>query len=119
MLKEIILVDDFSGYADLKEPLEVEIGKLNGPIVILRNKKREGLIRSRVYGSRMAKGNVLIFLDSHIEVNVGWAEPLLSRIKANRTTLAMPVSYNQKGSSKHIYSVRLPMVFFFFATPDN
>lgn len=91
MLKEIILVDDFSEYADLKNPLEVQIEKLKGPIVMLRNKKREGLIRSRVYGSRMATGDVLIFLDSHIEVNVGWVEPLLSRIKANRTALVMPI----------------------------
>lgn len=91
MLKEIILVDDFSDYDDLKEPLELEIQKLKGPIVLLRNEKREGLIRSRVYGSRRATGNVLIFLDSHIEVNVGWAQPLLSRIKANRTALVMPI----------------------------
>lgn len=30
-------------------------------------------------------------MDSHIEVNVGWCEPLLARIKENNTFVAMPI----------------------------
>uniref|UniRef100_A0A1I7XN58 Polypeptide N-acetylgalactosaminyltransferase n=1 Tax=Heterorhabditis bacteriophora TaxID=37862 RepID=A0A1I7XN58_HETBA len=53
LLKEIILVDDFSN---------------------------DGLIRSRVKGASLATAPILTFLDSHVECNVGWLEPLLTRI---------------------------------------
>lgn len=92
LLSEIILVDDFSDLEDLKAKLETEVKSLNSnKIHITRNEKREGLIRSRVYGARQAKGDVLLFLDSHVEANVGYAEPLLNRIKDDRRVLAIPV----------------------------
>ena len=34
---------------------------------------------------------VLIFLDSHCEVNTRWLEPLLTRIKADRHDVAIPI----------------------------
>lgn len=92
LLTEIILVDDFSDIDDLKLKLENELKTLNSEkIRIIRNAKREGLIRSRVFGARQSKGDVLLFLDSHIETNVGYAEPLLNRIKDNRRVLTIPV----------------------------
>ncbi|XP_001868085.2 polypeptide N-acetylgalactosaminyltransferase 35A [Culex quinquefasciatus] len=92
LLHEIILVDDCSDFDDLGDDLEVGLKKFNNSkIRLIRNRDREGLMRSRVYGARNATGDVLVFLDSHIEVNVDWIEPLLQRIKVNRTILAMPV----------------------------
>ncbi|XP_058128947.1 polypeptide N-acetylgalactosaminyltransferase 35A [Anopheles ziemanni] len=92
LLKELILVDDYSDIDGLDSNLEQALLALNSDKVrLLRNKDREGLMRSRVYGARNATGDVLIFLDSHIEVNVDWIEPLLARVKHDRTILAMPV----------------------------
>jgi len=34
---------------------------------------------------------VLVFLDSHCEVNSGWLEPLLSHVKTDRHNVAIPI----------------------------
>lgn len=92
LLKEVILVDDYSDLEDLKAPLENEVKALpTDKVKILRNTQREGLIRSRVFGARNSSGDVLLFLDSHVEVNVDYAEPLLGRIRNDRKVLVMPV----------------------------
>ncbi|MEQ2214432.1 Polypeptide N-acetylgalactosaminyltransferase 10, partial [Xenoophorus captivus] len=58
---------------------------------ILRTKKREGLIRTRLLGANAAKGEVITFLDSHCEANVNWLPPLLDRIAQNRKTIVCPM----------------------------
>ena len=75
---------------DLKSKL-VDWTSSNPKIKILRHEKREGLIRARMTGANQAKGDVLVFLDSHCECNVGWMEPMLERIYLNRTTVVCPV----------------------------
>lgn len=93
ILKEIILVDDSSDLEDLKTDLKIKLDELESSekIKIIRNENREGLIRSRVYGARKATGDVLIFLDSHIEVNEQWIQPLLNLIKNNKSSVAVPI----------------------------
>ncbi|TKS83316.1 Polypeptide N-acetylgalactosaminyltransferase 10 [Collichthys lucidus] len=58
---------------------------------ILRTKKREGLIRTRLLGAAAAKGEVITFLDSHCEANANWLPPLLDRIAQNRKTIVCPM----------------------------
>lgn len=60
----------------LKQPLEEYMVRLP-KVRILRTKKREGLIRTRLLGATAAKGEVITFLDSHCEANVNWLPPLL------------------------------------------
>lgn len=95
LLKEILLIDDYSSHEELTAGggLQSRLEQLNstGRVHLYRNEKREGLIRSRVFGARRATGQVLVFLDSHVEVNEQWAEPLLTAIHHQSTVLAMPV----------------------------
>ncbi|XP_066277824.1 polypeptide N-acetylgalactosaminyltransferase 1-like [Branchiostoma lanceolatum] len=94
LIGEIILVDDCSDKPDLMFPLEAHIStnsKLRSKVKVLRNPKREGLIRSRLKGVQQAQGPAVVFLDSHIECTPGWLEPLLARIRKNNSTVACPV----------------------------
>ena len=56
--------------------------------------ERQGLIRARLKGAMSADGEVLVFLDAHMEVTAGWLEPLLSEISFDRTRVALPVIDN-------------------------
>ncbi|KAJ6659299.1 hypothetical protein lerEdw1_019170 [Lerista edwardsae] len=92
LLHEIILVDDNSELADLKEDLAAYVTKsLPKNIKLVRNEKREGLIRGRMIGASHATGKVLVFLDSHCEVNEVWLQPLLVPIQESRKTVVCPV----------------------------
>lgn len=92
LLHEIILVDDNSELEDLKEDLDHYIKEeLQPKVRLVRNHKREGLIRGRMIGASHATGEVLVFLDSHCEVNVAWLQPLLSHIQQDQHTVVCPV----------------------------
>eukprot|EP00794_Sanderia_malayensis_P003400 gene3400-3890_t len=90
LLKDIIIVDDASIYDFLKKPVDDHIAKLSPKVLAIRNKNRQGLIRSRLNGAARARGDVIVFLDSHCETTPGWIEPLLARIKENRANVVVP-----------------------------
>ncbi|XP_061818684.2 polypeptide N-acetylgalactosaminyltransferase 10-like isoform X2 [Nerophis lumbriciformis] len=90
LIAEVILVDDFSDKEHLKAALEEYMGRLP-KVRILRTKKREGLIRTRLLGAAAAKGEVITFLDSHCEANANWLPPLLDRIAQDRKTVVCPM----------------------------
>ncbi|XP_026146052.1 polypeptide N-acetylgalactosaminyltransferase 14-like [Carassius auratus] len=86
LIHEIILVDDFS-----EDPNDCLLLTKLPKVKCLRNKRREGLIRSRVRGAEAAGAGILTFLDSHCEVNKDWLPPLLQRVKEDPTCVASPV----------------------------
>ncbi|XP_013772480.1 putative polypeptide N-acetylgalactosaminyltransferase 10 [Limulus polyphemus] len=90
LVKEVILVDDFSSKEELKGALEDYIKRHFSNVRVIRAKKREGLIRARLMGAREATGDVVIFLDSHTEANVNWLPPLLEPIAEDHRTVVCP-----------------------------
>ena len=92
LLHEVILVDDFSTFENLKRPLEIYCkAHFGSKVKIIHSSERIGLIRARLAGAEIASGDVLLFLDSHCEVTVGWIEPLVQTIKEDRTSVIAPV----------------------------
>lgn len=91
LLKEILLVDDFSDKENLKYDLDKYIEQFEGTVRLIRNAQREGLIRTRSRGAVEAKGEVIVFLDAHCEVNTNWLPPLLAPIYRDRSTMTVPI----------------------------
>ncbi|XP_014357657.2 putative polypeptide N-acetylgalactosaminyltransferase 9 isoform X2 [Papilio machaon] len=90
LIKEIVLVDDFSDMPHLMQQLDDYMSSLP-KVRIVRATRREGLIRARLLGARYVTAPVLTYLDSHCECTEGWLEPLLDRIARNKTTVVCPV----------------------------
>lgn len=90
LLREIILVDDYSDKPHLKEPLEKYLKDVPR-VRLIRTVQREGLVRARLLGASHATGDVLTFLDCHCECMDGWLEPLLERIMEEESAVVVPV----------------------------
>lgn len=91
-LQEIILVNDYSDMDGLQHDVSNYVANnLTNKVRLYKTKRRLGLIRARMFGARKASGKVLIFLDSHIEVNQDWVQPLLSRIAENKKNVVVPI----------------------------
>lgn len=92
LLHEIILINDLSDHDRLHEKVKEFVDKhFDNKIKYYKMDKREGLIRARIFGARKATGDVIVFLDSHVEVNNVWIEPLLSRIVFSKKIVPVPV----------------------------
>lgn len=99
LLSQVILVDDASvptkGRFSKKQWLQLQqelddYCRALPKLLLVRLRQRRGLMLARMEGAWRATGDILIFLDSHIEATTGWLEPLLARIAENRTRLLVP-----------------------------
>jgi len=77
----------FTGHLDKK--LEDYVDTLP-KVKLIRSPKRIGLTQAKLLGADNAKGDVLVFLDSHCEASNGWLEPMLARLKENRKLAVVP-----------------------------
>ncbi|ERE76990.1 polypeptide N-acetylgalactosaminyltransferase 9-like protein [Cricetulus griseus] len=72
--REVILVDDNSDNVELKFNLDQYVHKrYPGLVKVVRNSRREGLIRARLQGWKVATAPVVGFFDAHVEFNTGCA----------------------------------------------
>ncbi|XP_074123243.1 putative polypeptide N-acetylgalactosaminyltransferase 8 [Sminthopsis crassicaudata] len=98
LLKELILVDDFSSHNELKDKLDKQMDlyalKYPGLLKLIRHTKRKGIAGARNSGWQAATSDVVVILDAHIEVNIGWAEPILARIQEDHTVIVTPMFDN-------------------------
>ena len=64
--------------------LERYVATLPVTVKVLRTVTRSGLIRARLLGAEVVTGQVITFLDAHVECTEGWLEPLLARIAEDK-----------------------------------
>ncbi|PFH37950.1 GalNac [Besnoitia besnoiti] len=94
LLKEIIVVDDFSNketHPWLGEQLEDYVAGTLPKTRLLRLLQRRGLMGARAAGAAVATGETITFLDSHIECSAYWLQPLLFHVKQDWRRVAMPL----------------------------
>lgn len=92
LLKEIILINDASSKDFLYEQLQSHIDQQvwAHKVRVQMMSERSGLLWSRLAGARYAKGDVLLFVDCHIEVGYNFLPPLLEPIVENFRAVVVP-----------------------------
>jgi len=92
LIKDVIVLEDFSNEGILHDEVSEHFNtKKFAKVKSFRTKMRQGLIRGRLQAAKKATGEILVFLDSHCEVNTGWLPPLLRRIAKRRSTVVCPI----------------------------
>jgi polypeptide N-acetylgalactosaminyltransferase len=91
-LKEVILVNDASTKKDLYDMLEnhIKAQPWGEKVKLLMMNERSGLIWSRLAGARYASGDVLLFLDCHMEAGYNFMPPLIDPIVENYRAVVTP-----------------------------
>lgn len=114
LLKEVILYDDGSdaaarqayaaagasgqdpkkaadeAAAAARADLDAYLALLPEKVRLVRNPIRKGIVAARLAAAEAASGDVLVVLDSHVEVGHVWLEPLLLRLQQQPNAVVMP-----------------------------
>lgn len=81
LIKEVILVNDFSTldylYDPLKDYIEQNFSAINITIINLKN--REGLMKARVAGAKAATSKYIFVMEPHCEMGYNWLPPLIGK----------------------------------------
>ena len=97
LLREVLVIDDNGIPEHIREDKRVgadekeyeEIAKLP-KVRVIQNHYREGCARSRLVGAKAAKGQVVMFVDSHVEMESStWYQHLVLPILEQPRTLAI------------------------------
>ncbi|KAK0415677.1 hypothetical protein QR680_012054 [Steinernema hermaphroditum] len=94
LIHEILLIDDHS---DLDPTVEHDVSEYarenwsQDVVKMMKTEKNQGLIRAKMFGASKSTGDVLVFLDSHCEVNQKWLEPMLDRINEDPKRVVCPI----------------------------
>ncbi|KAH8300522.1 hypothetical protein KR018_011104 [Drosophila ironensis] len=86
LLQEIILVSDGPSDNDLKEYISRNFPNVEQ----LQHSHQRGLICARLTGAKRATGNILVFLNGHMEVTKGWLSPLMAPIAEHSHVATQP-----------------------------
>ncbi|EGD74062.1 polypeptide N-acetylgalactosaminyltransferase 1 [Salpingoeca rosetta] len=88
LLSDIVVVDDAS-QTDLSSLFDgIHVGV---PVQFVRSDERLGVARARMLGVKASAGDVLVFLDAHVEVGHGWLPPLLAHVTTHPADAISPV----------------------------
>eukprot|EP00918_Siedleckia_nematoides_P053819 GHVU01117612.1.p1 GENE.GHVU01117612.1~~GHVU01117612.1.p1 ORF type:complete len:655 (+),score=110.99 GHVU01117612.1:2-1966(+) len=93
LLNEIILVDDGSDKVHIREGGNNQVLDYANSLAktrMIRNPKRLGIVGARMLGIRASASPIFVILDSHIEVQSQWLEPIVKRIGEDKTAIVMP-----------------------------
>lgn len=79
---------------------------------VFRSSTRDGHSSSRFKASAVAKGNILVYVDTTAVVNRGWIQPLIAKLLDNPNLVAVP-HYDDWASDRMVCSY---FVSFYYVT---
>ena len=119
LLVEIIIVDD----SDVKlNPELLQLTEVSGynKVIVIPTTDREGCARSRLIGARAARGTVLVFVDSHVEMlSSTWYQHLVLPIVENPHTITSQQLEVMTDLANHTYDDPVSRGSFFGMTTDK
>jgi polypeptide N-acetylgalactosaminyltransferase len=101
LLLELIIVDD----SDEKESAELQkLMSISDKIKVISTTAREGCARSRILGAEQARGDVLVMIDSHVEMlTATWYQHLVLPITQNPRTITSQQLQQMGDLANHTY----------------
>ena len=88
-LKEVILFDDGSE-TNRKTEVDNFSERMNLPLRYIRHEESSGIANKRKEGIDTSTGDIVVMLDSHMEVSFLWLHPVISLLKSKPNGIFVP-----------------------------